>query len=304
MIEKAVFLGSKKFGLEIFRALHEAKKNISWKILCPVDDKDLRSNLTQFKKFARQKNIQLIIVQNPNEITEFVKKCRPDIMIVCGYYRILPEEIFKIISEGVWGIHNSLLPKYRGGSPLVWQIINKEKILGSTFFKFAKDVDNGPILDQVKIKHLPNITIGKASDMIENEWLKKIPSLWINFCKGNLKPKPQDHKKATYCAQRQETDGEINWNNDATSIDAFIRAQDYPYPKAFFKFKNKIIKINKHQKDIRIISGSVGQIFEVRQDYVTVCCGNYSAIRLLEIEVQGKILSPCKLIKSIKDRLE
>lgn len=303
MIEKAVFLGSKKFGLAIFKTVYEAKKNISWKILCPVDDKDLRSNLTQFKIFARQNNIQLLTVQNPYNIIEFVKKCRPDIMIVCGYYRILPEEIFKIISEGVWGIHNSLLPKYRGGSPLVWQIINKEKIIGSTFFKFAKGVDDGPILDQVKIKHISNLTIGKASDMIEEKWLKKIPSLWINLCKGNLKPKVQDHKKATYCAQRQETDGEINWNNDAISIDAFIRAQDYPYPKAFFKFKNKIIKINKHQIDNRIISGYNGQIFEVRQEYVTVCCGNFSAIRLLEIEVQGKILPPFKLIKSIKNRL-
>jgi len=75
----------------------------------------------------------------------------------------------------VWGIHNSLLPKYRGGSHLVWQVINREKVLGSTFFKFSDCMDEGAILDQVSIKNTSNLTIADAGDLIELEWIKKLP---------------------------------------------------------------------------------------------------------------------------------
>ena len=60
---------------------------------------------------------------------------------------------FLSVRLGVWGIHNSLLPKYRGGSPLVWQLINSEKVVGSSFFKFTSGMDDGVILDQVKIEN-------------------------------------------------------------------------------------------------------------------------------------------------------
>jgi len=139
----------------------------------------------------------------------------------------------------VWGIHNSLLPKYRGGSPLVWQVINREKVLGSTFFKFLDGMDEGAILDQVSIKNTSNLTIADAGNSIELEWIKKLPKIWKNFCDGRLVAKDQNHKEVTYCAQRQEFDGEINWQNHASSIDAFIRAQEHPYPRAFFLLNEK-----------------------------------------------------------------
>ena len=224
-------------------------------------------------------------------------------MIVCGYYRILPNKLLNSIDLGVWGIHNSLLPKYRGGSPLVWQIINREKILGSSFFKFSEGMDDGPILDQVSVNNTGGLSICQAYDQIERKWIDKIPDLWMDFCGGAVQPYEQVHNEATYCAQRVISDGLIDWKKPAVEIDAFIRAQDYPYPRAFFKLQNKTVKVVKHELDHRVIYGTVGQVFEVRDKYVTICCGKGTAIRLIELEVDGKIRLSKNLLGSIKIRL-
>ena len=303
MIKRAVFLGSKKFGLEIFKALYEADESIQWTILHSSDTNDLRTYFHEFGSYAKKNNINLLAANSPKMVMQFVKKHNPDVMIVCGYYRILSKELLKKVKKGVWGFHNSLLPKYRGGSPLVWQIINREKVLGSSLFKFSEGMDDGAILDQVSIKNTSNLTITKAGDLIEIEWKKKLPKLWKNFCEGKLVAREQNHKEATYCAQRIEHDGEINWQNDASSIDAFIRAQENPYPGAFFKFEGKKIKILKYKSDERFVYGTIGQVFEVREDYVTICCGENSIIRLIELELDSKKFKATELIKSIKKRL-
>ena len=111
------------------------------------------------------------------------------------------------------------------------------------------------------------------------------------------------HKDATFCAQRQESDGLIDWKMTASQIDAFIRAQAHPYPRAFFRISEKNVKVVKHKLDPRVIYGTVGQVYEVCNEYVTICCGNSTAIRLLEVESGGKVLMAKDLLVSIKNRL-
>jgi len=224
-------------------------------------------------------------------------------MIVSGYYRIHPSKLFSQITNAVWGIHNSKLPKYRGGSPLVWQIINNEKYLGSSFFKFESGIDEGPILDQFTISNRPKLSIKKALDDIENEWKKRIPILWKKFCNGKIKPKKQNHSEATYCAQRYEFDGKVNWNQKASTIDSFVNAQTYPYPKAFFFLNKKKIKISKHSIDERKVSGTIGQVFEIKKNYVTICCGENTIIRLNKLEIEGKVVPASEMFLSIKERI-
>jgi methionyl-tRNA formyltransferase len=303
VIENAIFLGSKKFGFELFKALYEADETVSWTVLCPPDLSDLRTYFDEFSNFTKVNNIDLLSAASPEMILQFAEDHRPDVMIVCGYYRILPSKLFELINEGVWGIHNSLLPKYRGGAPLVWQIINREQVLGSTFFKFDDGVDDGPVLDQVTIENTPSLTIAQAGDLIEHEWVKRVPKLWKDFCSGKLVAEKQNHDEATYCAQRKEFDGEITWRKDALYIDSFIRAQAHPYPRAFFNYREKKVKIVKHETDVRVVYGSVGQVFEVREDFVTICCGENSVLRLIELEVDGTLLKAREVLNSIKVRI-
>ncbi|HAU94046.1 MAG TPA: hypothetical protein DCW59_16985 [Alteromonas sp.] len=303
MVKKAVFLGSKKFGFNIFKTIYDANPSIDWMILCPPDFADTRTYFAEFQQFSQIKNLRLEIADTAEKVTEYAAEFAPDVMIVCGYYRILPTKLLDSISMGVWGIHNSLLPKYRGGSPLVWQLINNEEIVGSSFFKFTSGMDDGDILDQVKIHNSTGLTICEASELIEHEWIRKIPVLWAGFVAGNIQPYEQKHQLATYCAQRQESDGLIEWAKSALDVDAFIRAQDFPYPRAFFKLDEQTVKVVKHKIDPRKIYGTPGQIFQVSSDFVTVCCAGHSAIQIHEVEVNGKLLAAKSILNSVKIRL-
>lgn len=303
MIEKALFLGSKAFGLEVLKSLFFTNKNIKWTIVCPEDQDDTRSVLNDFKEFATENNLELITITSSKAISTIAENIAHDIMIVCGYYRILQQEILNKFKYGAWGIHNSLLPKYRGGSPLVWQIINNESILGSTFFKFDTGVDNGPILEQVKIKNSDSMTIAEATELLQKEWLTKLPNLWASMTNGKFKPIAQDDSIATFSAQRIDQDGIINWKKSATELDRFIRAQSHPYPRAYFIKDNDKVRINEHQLDKRLIYGTPGQVFEVRRDYITVCCGDNTAIKIKTLEVRGEKLLASEYIRSFTERL-
>ncbi len=304
MINEAVFLGSKKLGFEIFQALVETDKTVKWTVLCPPDSNDSRTYFRQFSEFAKKKNIDLLSVTSPAMVHQYAQDHRPDVIVVCGYYRILPSEFLDLIEYGVWGIHNSLLPKYRGGSPLVWQMINDEPYLGSSFFRFSSGVDNGPILDQIKIPNEKGLTIEEASDRLGAVWITKIPALWQRLsADGDSGAKEQNHAAATYCAQRKEDDGEIDWNWDAARIDCFIRAQSQPYPRAFFFCGNQKLKIASHTIDDRIVFGVPGQVFEVEPDHVAICCGGKTVLRIQTLEISGKEAAASTVLSSIQIRL-
>lgn len=302
-IENAVFLGSKKFGLQIFKALYAASSDVKWTILCPPDLDDIRTHYDEFLEYAKSNNLDLSVAVSPEMVTQYVIDHQPDVVVVCGYYRILPAAMLEAVPEGVWGIHNSLLPAYRGGSPLVWQLINAEPEIGSSFFRFTDGMDDGPVLHQVRIQNAKKLDIREAMDQLEQAWIADLPEVWRHFCEGKAEPAHQNHSLATYCCQRNELDGCIDWEDPAEKIDCFIRAQAKPYPMAFFKHEEKRIRISKHQVDGRVTHGTPGQVFEVKSDYVSVCCGGNTLIRILQVEDGGIERNAAEILNSITVRL-
>ena len=164
-------------------------------------------------------------------------------------------------------------------------------------------MDDGVILDQVKIENADTMTILEASDSVEQAWLSKFPDIWLDFCKGDINPLEQNHNEASYCAQRQDSDGLIDWTLNAIDIDAFIRAQDVPYPRAFFKLDEKIIRIVNHSIDGRKIYGTCGQVFQIIDKSVIICCGDSTAIQIYKVLIDGKTVYASDILNSIKIRL-
>ena len=101
----------------------------------------------------------------------------------------------------------------------------------------------------------------------------------------------------------QEKDGHINWMLNVSAIDAFIRAQDHPYPCAFFRLNDRTVKVVSHKIEDKKIYGAPGQIFQISEDCVTICCGENTAIKISKVQVDGKVESAHSVIKSVKMRL-
>src|SRR6266550_8549155 len=141
-----------------------------------------------------------------------LRDMRPDLIIVAGWYYILPRSFREIATQGAVGLHASLLPKYRGGAPLVWATINGEPETGVTFFHFADGVDDGDIIAQEKFEIAFEDDIAdlvrKASEASQQLIAEYVPML----AAGNAPRIAQDHAQVTFVPQRKPEDGVIDWN--------------------------------------------------------------------------------------------
>lgn len=302
-VKKIVFLGSKKLGFNILKSLYKECKNFDWNIIIPDDSEDDRSVKDDFVNFSKENNIDFFICKKNSHTKEIIKNVNPDIGFVCGWYWLINKSTLSLVKNGLWGMHNSLLPKYRGGAPLVWSIINNEKYIGSSIFKIEEGMDNGNILLQIKFALDKNMYINDALNKIEQIAMKELPSKWKLLIEDKAETIAQDESKATYCAQRIERDGKIDWTKNSDEIYNFIRAQSKPYPCAFTMYDNKKIKILKSNKIDKIYFGTPGQILSVNKKSVIISCGNNSALELLDCKLKNTIYLSSEIFKTIKARL-
>lgn len=150
-----------------------------------------------------------------------------DLVVVAGWYVFLPDDL--LARMPFLGIHHSLLPKYRGGSPLVWAMIRGEREVGTSIFQLSHEMDAGMIWARAAILLDGRPYIGDVLD--------EANAIAIELLAGILDGKRtqirQDESKATYAAQRQPDDGLIDWSRPAIEVERFVRAQSRPYPGAF-----------------------------------------------------------------------
>jgi methionyl-tRNA formyltransferase len=206
--------------------------------------------------------------------------------------------------RGGWiGIHNSLLPRYRGGSPLVWQILNGETEAGFSLFQFTPGMDDGPIWAQGSVPIESGDQIGDVLEKLEVATIDTLRRVLPEIAMGILRPALQDHTKATYCAQRYPEDGRIDWSHSARRIHDFVRAQSAPYPGAFTEIDGRRLTVWSTIPHAALYDGVPGRIARIEEAAVVVCCGERSAIRLLDVQCDDFRGPPAKLIRSVRQRL-
>ncbi|MBI4647022.1 MAG: methionyl-tRNA formyltransferase [Bacteroidia bacterium] len=250
---KTIFLGCTKFSEQLLKALltNEIEINCIFSIpekfnISYSKNKVINYNYADLKSIANQNNIPFYWVDSKDGIKikdyiEIIEAINPDVILVLGWYYMVPKSIRNIARFGAWGIHASLLPNYAGGAPLVWAIINGEKETGVTLFRLDDGVDDGDIISQRKISI-------KKYDTIQDVYKKAISvskTMLIESIKNADKVKfmPQDKSKIKIYPQRKPEDGKIDWTWDSKRIKNFIRAQTKPYPGAWTIINDKKIII-------------------------------------------------------------
>lgn len=180
---------------------------------------------------------------NSDDNIEKIKKMNPDIIFVIGFSQIIKQEIIEIPKLGCIGFHPTLLPKYRGRAVIPWQILNREKEGGITFFKIDNGTDTGDILYQTKFNIATNESATSMYEKILKALALGIKPLLRMINNKKLNGLKQNNSLATYCAIRSKEDGKINWNSSAEDIDCLIRATTKPYPGAYSYHKGEKIII-------------------------------------------------------------
>jgi methionyl-tRNA formyltransferase len=252
---KVVFFGCTRFSESIFKELLMLKDvNILAIFSIPKEfsisyrkDKVLNANFADLSGYAQSLGIPLYLVDSEpgkriSDYKNIITQLNPDVILVMGWYYMVPKNIRELAKYGAWGIHASLLPKYAGGAPLVWAIIEGESSTGVTLFKLSDGVDDGDIISQVEFPIAQNDTI---REVYENATIASIQVINDVFCRDftQISFKVQDKSKIKVYPQRSPTDGEIDWSLPIEKIRNFIRAQTRPYPGAWTLINGKKVTI-------------------------------------------------------------
>jgi methionyl-tRNA formyltransferase len=249
---KIFFMGTTKFSYQCFQTVIRSGNKI---VGCAYVDKIFKIsyaptgvkniNYANFLEIARDLNIPCIPYQR-NNIKAFIQQVTelaPDLILVAGWYYLVPRELRDIAPKGAIGLHGSLLPKYRGGAPLVWSIINGEKEGGISMFYLDDGVDTGDIIGQKTFSIKDDETIADVLIKL-NKAAEQLLEEFLPLLAQDKAPRiTQNHAEATVYPQRRPEDGKIDWSQSAKQIRDFIRAQTRPYPGAFTKIAGKKVII-------------------------------------------------------------
>jgi methionyl-tRNA formyltransferase len=168
---------------------------------------------------------------------------QPEFGLVIGWYYMVPRRMREIFPLGVAGIHASLLPRYRGGAPLVWAIIRGETRTGVSLFYFDDGVDTGDLIAQKAFEIAPDDTIRTVYEKATSASLEVVEE-FVPLVRAGTAPRIQQNEgDATVFPQRKPEDGLIDWSRSAEEIRDFIRAQTRPYPGAFTYIEGKKVTI-------------------------------------------------------------
>ncbi len=246
---KIIFLGTPQFSSVCLEKLVVNNYLPTLVITNPDRPAGRGLKITQSPVSQMAKNYNLPVIKPTRiiETQEEIKKIAPDLLIVVAYGQYLPPTILKIPKYGTINVHPSLLPKYRGPSPIQSAILNGDKKTGVTIILVNEEMDGGDILTQEEFLINKNYQYQELLTQLAKQGsellIKTIPK-WIE---GKIKPKKQSNK-AIYSPILNKCDGKIDWKNPAIRIERQVRAFN-PWPGAYTYFtfpetkKEKILKI-------------------------------------------------------------
>ena len=289
---KVVFLGTSNFSVSCLKALLVSKHEVL-AVVCQPDKPSGRGNkLTAppIKTFAQENNLK---VYQFNKIrvdgVETLKSLKPDILAVAAYGQILSQEILDISLP--INVHGSLLPKYRGASPIQSALINGEEETGITIMKMVYEVDAGDIILQEKIKIMPDDNAETLFDKMGELGGKLLVKALDLIENGKAKYTPQNDLEATFTKMLTKESAEINFNDTAKNIVNKVRGY-YKNPTAYFIHNGEKFKVFKavEQKNLtKLINGHI--ISANSKDGLVIKCLN-GAVEILELQApNGKRMS-------------
>jgi methionyl-tRNA formyltransferase len=267
-----VFMSNDEFGIPAFKKLTEDQR---FKIssVVTIHDKPkgrhCRNASSPIKNLALKHKIMVIDADNIKNAAygQKIKNQNPDIIVVASFGQIIPKSILNIPKHGALNIHPSILPKYRGPSPIQSAILNGEKATGVTIMLMDEKMDHGPIIANSEFKITNPKTIYKElRDRLANLGAELITKTIPDWIAGKINPLPQDHSKATFTKKITKEDGHINWNEEAEIIERKIRAyQPWPGAYSFYqKSPSKNVRIIFLEADvISDIGNRAGEVFKI-----------------------------------------
>ena len=322
---RIVFMGTPDFAVKGLEAIHQAGHEILLVVSQEDKAKDRKGNLlkTPVKQAAESLGLpvrSVLRLRKDEELLTHLKELKPDCIVVAAFGQILPKAVLDIPRYGCVNIHASLLPLYRGASPIQQAILHRDKETGISTMMMAEGMDTGDILLQKKIPLTGEETgesLFEALSLLSQDCIVETLSL---LEQGKCPRRVQEEEKASHCSMIVKQDGFVNWNKPAVEIEAMVRAFN-PWPaavsilpngKSFKIWKAKVINqkeenfhnfseikedllfahlpesLSEEEKEVFRKKKGVGLMYRNKENNRLLLSTGEGYLEILEIQVEGK----------------
>ena len=287
---KVVFMGTPDFSVGALEAIWKAGHEITAVVTQPDKPKGRGGKLqmSPVKEFAVSRGLpvfQPVRIKRP-EAVEQLKTYEADIFVVAAFGQILSQEILDMPRFWCVNIHASLLPRYRGSSPIQWAIINGDKMTGVTIMQMDAGVDTGDMLMKSEVEIAPSDTYASLSDKLAQAGAQLIIPALAAIEKGEVTPAPQDDSLSCHVGMIDKNMGKIDFSRSAEEIDRLIRGLN-PWPSAYTFYKGKTLKIWEAFPVQESADGEPGSIQRTEKDAVYINTGN-GVLKVTQLQLEGK----------------
>ncbi len=289
---RLLFLGTSSFAVPALRHLANDKRFLVTTVITQPDRPVGRhATLTPppVKTTAQELKIPVLQFEHvkKDDAWDILKELHADVGVVASFGQIIPQRLLDLPRLGMVNIHTSLLPLYRGASPIAEAIKNGDTETGVTIMKMDALLDHGPILHVAHETILPTDTTASLEERLAKLGAEILPDTLIAYAEGQLTPQEQDHTKATSVKLLSREDGQLDWQKTAEELERLVRAY-HPWPGTFTMLDGKRLKIFKTLVG-PTSSRSPGSRFMTDQ-LPCITAGQNTSLCLLEVQPEGKAM--------------
>jgi methionyl-tRNA formyltransferase len=301
---RIIFFGTPKFAVPSLRALAKDDRfEIAGVVMQPDKPAGRKGTVTPPPVKAAAQELGIKEIRQPEKLKDepfrsWIQEAGPacDAFVVVAYGKIFRDWFLALPKKGLINVHASLLPRWRGASPISAAIAAGDAKTGVTIMKIEADVDAGPILAAADEPIRPDDTAATLHDRLADLGAALLPDALANYLNGLIEPQAQDDSKATSCKTLTREDGKINWTKPAEEIERMIRGYT-PWPGTWTEIDGKRLKI----LEVKTME-SLGCILDrqwnngtmeagsrfISDNLPAVVCGKETALKLLRVQPEGK----------------
>lgn len=291
---RIVFAGTGEFGVPCLEALVASDEHFVLSVITQPDRPAGRQQKvlpSPIKECALRHQLTVFQPEDVNTATALsqIRYQKPDLMVVVAYGQILKKPLLDIPDKGCWNVHGSLLPKYRGASPIAAAIRDRQKRTGVTIMQMNEGLDTGDILGKIATRIRAGETTGMLHDRLAGKAAPLLLELLGKAKKGKIRSVRQNQAESSVAPRMKKEDGKIDWNKSPEEIEAHIRAMQ-PWPGAYTWIPN-----GQDQKMLKIFSvilsrrakGKPGEIVEVNPHGILVAAKK-GGVLLRDVQLEGR----------------
>ena len=289
---KVVFMGTPDFAVGTLEAIVGAGHEVAAVVTQPDKPKGRGGvmAMSPVKECALSHGLtvlQPLKARNP-EFIEEIKAINPDVIVVVAFGQIIPSEIIHMPKFGCINVHASLLPKYRGASPIQWTVLDGCEYSGVTTMLMDEGIDTGDILETVTVKLDERETGGSLFDRLSLVGAKLLVETLDKAEAGQLHPVKQDDSQSSYVRMIDKSFGLMDFTQPVEVLERRVRALN-PWPSAFTHMDEKLLKIWDATviQDNNVKAGDYGKVkTDGKTCFMVACDGGYLSVN--ELQLEGK----------------